>query len=101
MYYSIITYIDQNVKGYSRQMGGYIRAEKAAVVYGGLAYLGLRFLSEIFSRKKNSPENLTPEGECYQYYFQSQLILLRGFLARGPGGPRKNFPSRILSDGLI
>ena len=61
MYYSIITYIDQNVKGYSRQMGGYIRAEKAAAVYGGLAYLGLRFLSEIFDRKKNSPEKMLPD----------------------------------------
>ena len=52
-------------KGFiSRQMGGYIGSKKAAAVYGGLAYLGLRFIPEIFSRKKNSPEKLTPEGEC-------------------------------------
>ena len=62
MYYSIITHIDQNVKGYySRQMGGYIGSKKAAMVYCGLAYLGLRFLSEIFSRKKNSPEKMLPD----------------------------------------
>ena len=61
MYYSIITHIDQNVKGYIRQMGGYIGSKKAAVVYGGLAYLGLRFISELFSRKKNSPEKMLPD----------------------------------------
>jgi hypothetical protein len=42
-------------------MGGYIGSKKAAMVYGGLAYLGLRFLSEIFSRKKNSPEKMLPD----------------------------------------
>tara|TARA_B100001094_G_scaffold280485_1_gene291285 strand:- start:495 stop:683 length:189 start_codon:yes stop_codon:yes gene_type:complete len=62
MYYNIYY---NKCKGFiSRQMGGYIGSKKAAAVYGGLAYLGLRFIPEIFSRKKNSPEKLTPEGEC-------------------------------------
>lgn len=62
MYYNIYY---NKCKGFiSRQMGGYIGSKKAAVVYGGLAYLGLRFISEIFSRKKNSPEKISPEGEC-------------------------------------
>ena len=54
---SIITYIDQNVKGYSRQMGGYIGSKKAAAVYGWLAYLGIRMCSEIFRTNFFSLEN--------------------------------------------
>ena len=62
MYYNIYY---NKCKGFiSRQMGGYIGSKKAAVVYGGLAYLGLRFISELSSRKKNSPEKISPEGEC-------------------------------------
>ena len=62
MYYNI--YYNRCKGLFSRQMGGYIGSKKAAVVYGGLAYLGLRFISEIFDRKKNSPEKLLPEDEC-------------------------------------
>ena len=58
---SIITHIDQNVKAFSRQMGGYIRAEKAAMVYGGLAYLGLRMISRISPRKNFSLEKSLPD----------------------------------------
>ena len=60
MYYNIYY---NKCKGFiSRQMGGYIGSKKAAAVYGGLAYLGLRFIPEIFSRKKNSPEKILSRG---------------------------------------
>ena len=62
MYYNI--YYNRCKGLFSRQMGGYIGSKKAAVVYGGLAYLGFRMISEIFDRKKNSPEKLLPEDEC-------------------------------------
>ena len=61
--HSIISQLYKKVNG-DLQARLYIGSEKAAVVYGGLAYLSHINTSEIFSRKKNSPEKISPEDEC-------------------------------------
>jgi len=61
--HSIISQLYKKVNGYL-QARLYIGSERAAVVYGGLAYLGHVNTSEILHRKKNSPEKFRPEDEC-------------------------------------
>jgi hypothetical protein len=61
--HSIISQLYKKVNGYL-QARLYIGSKRAAVVYGGLAYLGHGNTSEILHREKNSPEKFSPEDEC-------------------------------------
>ena len=59
----IITHLYKKVNSIS-QARLYIGSEKAAVVYGGLAYLASDSFQRFSARKKILQKKYTPEDEC-------------------------------------
>ena len=61
--HSIISQLYKKVNGYL-QARLYIGSEKAAVVYGGLAYLASDSFQRFSAEKKILQKKYTPEDEC-------------------------------------